>query len=34
VLVRPDGFIAWRALHAAETGERELSAALQQILGG
>jgi hypothetical protein len=34
VLVRPDGFIAWRARRVPENGERELSAALQQILGG
>jgi 2-polyprenyl-6-methoxyphenol hydroxylase-like FAD-dependent oxidoreductase len=33
VLVRPDGFIAWRARHAPEDGERELSSALAQILG-
>jgi 2-polyprenyl-6-methoxyphenol hydroxylase-like FAD-dependent oxidoreductase len=32
VLVRPDGFIAWRARHAPENGERELSSALAQIL--
>ena len=33
VLVRPDGFIAWRAREARENGGRELSAALAQILG-
>ncbi|MGH3136492.1 MAG: FAD-dependent monooxygenase [Gaiellaceae bacterium] len=33
VLVRPDGFIAWRARVANEDGERELSSALAQILG-
>jgi 2-polyprenyl-6-methoxyphenol hydroxylase-like FAD-dependent oxidoreductase len=33
VLVRPDGFIAWRAREARENGGRELAAALKQILG-
>jgi hypothetical protein len=33
VLVRPDGFIAWRAREAQENGGSELSAALGQILG-
>jgi len=33
VLVRPDGFIAWRARLAPDDGERELSSALAQILG-
>ena len=33
VLVRPDGFIAWRAREARESGGSELSAALGQILG-
>ncbi len=33
VLVRPDGFIAWRAREARENGGPELSAALTQILG-
>lgn len=33
VLVRPDGFIAWRAREARENGGNELSAALAQILG-
>jgi 2-polyprenyl-6-methoxyphenol hydroxylase-like FAD-dependent oxidoreductase len=32
VLVRPDGFIAWRASEAREDGERELSSALADIL--
>lgn len=32
VLVRPDGFIAWRARRAPEDGDRELSSALAQIL--
>ena len=33
VLVRPDGFIAWRAREATQNGGSELSAALGQILG-
>ena len=33
VLVRPDGFIAWRAREPRENGGSELSAALAQILG-
>jgi len=33
VLVRPDGFIAWRAREARENGGGELSGALSQILG-
>ncbi len=32
VLVRPDGFIAWRAREARQGGERELAAALAQVL--
>ena len=32
VLVRPDGFIAWRAVAAAKDGERALADALSQIL--
>ena len=32
VLVRPDGFIAWRARRAPNDGDRELSSALAQIL--
>jgi hypothetical protein len=32
VLVRPDGFIAWRARAAPENGESELSYALARIL--
>ena len=32
VLVRPDGFIAWRARGPHEDGERELSSALARIL--
>jgi 2-polyprenyl-6-methoxyphenol hydroxylase-like FAD-dependent oxidoreductase len=32
VLVRPDGFIGWRARGAHEDGERELSSALARIL--
>ena len=32
VLVRPDGFIAWRARGPQEDGERELSSALARIL--
>jgi 2-polyprenyl-6-methoxyphenol hydroxylase-like FAD-dependent oxidoreductase len=32
VLVRPDGFIAWRARAAPENGESELSSALARIL--
>ena len=32
VLVRPDGFIAWRARGAQHEGERELSSALARIL--
>ena len=33
VLVRPDGFIGWRAREVRENGGSELSAALAQILG-
>jgi 2-polyprenyl-6-methoxyphenol hydroxylase-like FAD-dependent oxidoreductase len=33
VLVRPDGFIAWRAREARENGGSELSGALARILG-
>ena len=32
VLVRPDGFIAWRARGPDDRGERELSSALARIL--
>ena len=32
VLVRPDGFIAWRARRVPDDGDRELSSALAQIL--
>ena len=32
VLVRPDGFIAWRARGPQQDGERELSSALARIL--
>ena len=32
VLVRPDGFIAWRARRAPEDGSAELAAALSRIL--
>jgi 2-polyprenyl-6-methoxyphenol hydroxylase-like FAD-dependent oxidoreductase len=32
VLVRPDGFIAWRARRAQDDGERELSSVLAQVL--
>ena len=32
VLIRPDGFIAWRARGPHQDGERELSSALARIL--
>jgi 2-polyprenyl-6-methoxyphenol hydroxylase-like FAD-dependent oxidoreductase len=32
VLLRPDGFVAWRARHAAAEGDASLLAALEQIL--
>ena len=34
VLVRPDGFIAWRRQAAPPAPERELAAALDSLLGG
>jgi hypothetical protein len=33
VLVRPDRFVAWRSIDAAEDPAVELAAALSQILG-
>ena len=32
VLVRPDGFIAWRARESRPDGDRELSSALDRVL--
>jgi putative polyketide hydroxylase len=34
ILVRPDGFVAWRSAEAAGNPRRELSAALSLLLAG
>jgi aromatic ring hydroxylase-like protein len=33
ILVRPDGYVAWRSEHAPALGEQALQRALGEILG-